>query len=227
MKLRTIAIAAVVALIAVAAAAGATHSGGNSLHTTLTGKAETPKGDPNGSGTAEVKITGKKVCWEIKATERRRRSTAAHIHKGGPGVAGPVVVPFGGAYKAKGCMATTASIAAAIKKNPGATTSTCTTRSTRAARCAASSAPRCDLPSRVCGASRGMVRDAPLARALSSARARRRREASPERRAGRTRARRLRGRSARSSAGTRPGRRRRTHATCDRRRCSSRRGRSR
>jgi hypothetical protein len=119
MKLRTIAIAAVVALIAVAAAAGATHSGGNSLHATLTGKAETPKGDPNGSGTAEVKITGKSVCWEIKATGVTTL-TAAHIHKGGPGVAGPVVVPFGGAYKAKGCMATTASIAAAIQKSPGA-----------------------------------------------------------------------------------------------------------
>ena len=121
MTFKTIAIAAVVALIAVAAASGATHMGGNSLHATLTGKAETPKGDPDGSGTAEVKINGKSVCWEIK-TSKVGTLTAAHIHKGGAGVAGPVVVPFGGAYKAKGCMNTTATIAAAIKKSPAATT---------------------------------------------------------------------------------------------------------
>jgi hypothetical protein len=118
MKLRTIAVAALVALIAVVAASGATRMGGNSLHATLTGKAETPKGDPDGSGTAEVKINGTSVCWELKAS-KIATPNAAHIHKGGPGVAGPVVVPFGGAYMAKGCMKTTAAMAAAIKKSPG------------------------------------------------------------------------------------------------------------
>jgi hypothetical protein len=119
MTFRSIAIAAVIALIAVTAAAGASHKGGNSLHATLTGKAETPKGDPDGAGTAEVKINGKSVCWEIKAS-KVTTLTAAHIHKGGMGVAGPVVVPFGGAFKSKGCMNTTAAIAGAIKKNPAA-----------------------------------------------------------------------------------------------------------
>jgi hypothetical protein len=119
MIVKLIAISAVAALIAVAGAAGSTNAGGNSLHAMLTGKAETPKGDPDGSGTAEVKITGKSVCWEIKAS-KVTTLTAAHIHKGGPGVAGPVVVPFGGAYKSKGCTTTTAAIAAALKKSPGA-----------------------------------------------------------------------------------------------------------
>jgi len=118
MKLRFIGIAAVIALIAVTAAMGANRMGGTSLHTTLTGVAETPKGDPDGSGTAEVKVNGKSVCWEIKAS-KVDALTAAHIHKGGAGVAGPVVVAFGGAYKAKGCTTTTAMIAAAIKKSPG------------------------------------------------------------------------------------------------------------
>ena len=45
---------------------------------------------------------------------------AAHIHKGGPGVAGPVVVPFGAAYKSKGCVKAPAAVAAAIQKRPGA-----------------------------------------------------------------------------------------------------------
>jgi hypothetical protein len=119
MSFRFIAIAAVVALVAVTTAAGAGHKGGTSLHAMLTGKAETPKGDPDGSGTAEVKINGKSVCWEIKAS-KVAAATAAHIHKGGPGVAGPVVVPFGGAYKAKGCTTTTAAVAAAIRKSPSA-----------------------------------------------------------------------------------------------------------
>jgi hypothetical protein len=119
MTFKSIAIAAVIALIAVTAAAGASHKGGNSLHAMLTGKAEKPKGYPNGSGTAEVKINGKSVCWEIKAS-KVTTLTAAHIHKGRAGVAGPVVVPFGGAFKSKGCTTTTAAIAAALKKSPGA-----------------------------------------------------------------------------------------------------------
>jgi hypothetical protein len=83
------------------------------------GKAETPKGDPDGQGTAEVKITGTRVCWEIKVS-KVQTIAAAHIHKGKPGTAGPVVVPFGKVFKAKGCTTTTAKIAAAILRNPAA-----------------------------------------------------------------------------------------------------------
>ena len=108
---------ALLAALVIATGATAALQKTNSLHATLTGKAETPKGDPDGSGTAEVKITGRKVCWEIKVA-RVQTIVAAHIHKGGPGVAGPVVVPFGKVYKSKGCTTTTAAIAAAIQKHP-------------------------------------------------------------------------------------------------------------
>lgn len=118
MRFKYLAIGLLVALIPVAGAAGALQKGTKSLHATLTGKAETPKGDPDGSGTAEVKITGTKVCWEFK-TAKVATLSAAHIHKGGPGVAGAVVVPFGAAFKAKGCTTTTAATAAAILKSPG------------------------------------------------------------------------------------------------------------
>ena len=91
----------------------------NSLHATLAGKSETPKGDPDGRGTAEIKITGRSVCWEIKVSGVQT-IVAAHIHKGRPGTAGPVVVPFGKVFKAKGCTTTTAAIAAAIEKTPSA-----------------------------------------------------------------------------------------------------------
>ena len=116
--MRYLLIAMAAALLAAAGASAALESGGNSLHATLTGKAETPKGDPDGSGTAEVKITGRQVCWEIKVV-RVQTIKAAHIHKGRPGVEGPVVVPFGTTFKAKGCTTTTAALAAAIKANPG------------------------------------------------------------------------------------------------------------
>jgi hypothetical protein len=108
-------------LAALALAAGATAASqkGGSLHATLTGSAETPKGDPDGRGTAEIKITGRRVCWEITVS-KVQTIVAAHIHKGRPGVAGPVVVPFGKTFKPKGCTTTTAAIAAAIVRRPSA-----------------------------------------------------------------------------------------------------------
>jgi hypothetical protein len=107
-------------LIALTCAAGATAAmQKNSLHATLTGKAETPKGDPDGSGTAEVKFNGTQVCWEIHAT-RVGTLMAAHIHKGRPGVAGPVVVPFGKTFRSKGCTTAPRSVVTAILKSPRA-----------------------------------------------------------------------------------------------------------
>ena len=108
-------------LAALVLATGATASltKSNSLHATLLGKSETPKGDPDGRGTAEIKITGRRVCWEIKVSGVQT-IVAAHIHKGRPGAAGPVIVPFGKVFKAKGCTTTTAAIAAAIQKAPSA-----------------------------------------------------------------------------------------------------------
>ena len=111
-------IAALAALTVTAGATAAMQKGG-SLHATLTGAAETPKGDPNGRGTAEVKITGRKVCWEIHATGVTKL-LAAHIHKGRSGTSGPVVVPFGKNFASKGCTTTTAATAAAIERSPGA-----------------------------------------------------------------------------------------------------------
>jgi hypothetical protein len=115
MKLRYLIAASTIALVCAAGATAAMQKG--SLHATLTGKTETPKGDPDGSGTAEIKIAGTQVCWEIHAT-KVGTLMAAHIHKGGPGVAGPVVVPFGAKYKSKGCTTASASLTAAILKSP-------------------------------------------------------------------------------------------------------------
>ena len=43
---------------------------------------------------------------------------AAHIHKGRSGVAGPVVIPLGSAYKATGCQKAAKSLIEAIETNP-------------------------------------------------------------------------------------------------------------
>jgi hypothetical protein len=69
-------------------------SGGRPLTTTLTGAAEVPgPGDPDGSGVAKILLNQgqSEVCFEL-TVEGIAPATAAHIHVGGVGVAGPVVV---------------------------------------------------------------------------------------------------------------------------------------
>jgi hypothetical protein len=64
------------------------------LEASLTGEKEVPgPGDSNGRGEAEVKVHNAKVCYTL-TFKRIAPATAAHIHKGGPNVAGPVVVPL-------------------------------------------------------------------------------------------------------------------------------------
>src|SRR4051812_10854800 len=116
-KLRLLIFAALVGALVPTLAFAAPQKG--SLHATLTGKAEAPKADPDGRGTAEIKITGRRVCWEIRVT-RIGKPSAAHIHKGKPGVAGPVVVPLGGVFKAKGCTTASGAVARAIQAHPRA-----------------------------------------------------------------------------------------------------------
>ena len=60
----------------------------------LDGQNEVPdRGDPNGSGTARVRVWRplRKVCFYI-TYERILAPTAGHIHKGVTGVAGPIKV---------------------------------------------------------------------------------------------------------------------------------------
>jgi hypothetical protein len=62
------------------------------LEASLTGEKEVPgPGDPNGWGEADVKVYKAKVCYELEV-KRIKPATFAHIHRGGPNVAGPIVV---------------------------------------------------------------------------------------------------------------------------------------
>lgn len=69
--------------------------GGRPLSATLTGAEEVPgPGDPDGSGQAELRLNPGQgeVCWTIDVEGIDLPATAAHIHAGAAGVAGPVVV---------------------------------------------------------------------------------------------------------------------------------------
>ena len=62
---------------------------------TLTGEEEVAPGDPDGTGTASIRINSRAgmLCYFIRV-RGIEPATAAHIHEAPPGVAGPVVAPL-------------------------------------------------------------------------------------------------------------------------------------
>lgn len=72
----------------------------------MTGAQEVPgPGDPDGRGFFYWQVRGWKLCYVITA-KRIKPATAAHIHKGAKGVAGPIVVALNAPTKGKasGCI---------------------------------------------------------------------------------------------------------------------------
>jgi hypothetical protein len=64
------------------------------LGVSMNGLQEVPgPGDPNGNGTAEIRVDAAqtRVCWNLYARDIDA-ATAAHIHRGAEGSAGPPVV---------------------------------------------------------------------------------------------------------------------------------------
>ena len=87
----------------------------------MSGKQETPKGDPDGKGTAKIKVEASKgeLCYRL-TWSGIRTPNAAHIHNGKKGKAGPVVIPlFGGAAKHSGCVKASKSLLGKIVRSPG------------------------------------------------------------------------------------------------------------
>lgn len=79
--------------------------------------------EPNATGTAVVRIrkAAGLVCYRLHAANVTLPTTASHIHRGGAGVNGPVVVPFtapGADGNSSGCTATTAALIDEIIGNP-------------------------------------------------------------------------------------------------------------
>ena len=89
-------------------AAGGPDNQRATLMVTLTGTQEVPgPGDPDGTGTAEIRVDPREsqVCWTLSA-RGIDPAAAAHIHRGAPGIAGPPVVTLtvpDAAGRSQGC----------------------------------------------------------------------------------------------------------------------------
>jgi len=84
----------------------------------MSGSVEVPKADGGGgTATITVKKATKQLCWSFRVTGVTG-PTAAHIHAGGAGVAGPVVIPLGGKYKPTGCTTAAPALLAKIVATP-------------------------------------------------------------------------------------------------------------
>ena len=87
----------------------------------LTGASEVPgPGDPAGEGAAAVTIdpVSGEICVDLRATGIQT-AVAAHIHRGGPTVAGPIVVPLTPPTPTSAaCVTATGVLAAEIAANP-------------------------------------------------------------------------------------------------------------
>jgi hypothetical protein len=95
---------------------------GTAFQVALTGEAETPAGDPVATGTATVRLRAGQgqLCYQLAAANLPA-ATAAHIHSGAAGVAGPVAVPLttpDAAGTSSGCATAARSLVASILKAP-------------------------------------------------------------------------------------------------------------
>ena len=79
--------------------------------------------EPNATGTAVVRLLKDSglVCYRLHAANVTLPTVAAHIHRGGAGVNGPVVVPFtapGADGNSDGCTTSTSALVTEIAGNP-------------------------------------------------------------------------------------------------------------
>lgn len=102
---------------------GHSPEGGRPLSASLTGPAEVPgPGDPDGSGSATVRVNPgqPQICYALTVTGIDAAS-AAHVHRGATGAAGPPVVtldaPADGS--SEGCATVARDLAQEILRNPG------------------------------------------------------------------------------------------------------------
>ena len=93
-----------------------------SMWAQLRGDNEPGGGDPNGFGFARVTVdrSTNEVCYRLSVAQISL-ATAAHIHRGAAGTAGPVVVPFDAPANdgfSSGCVAADAALVAEIIADP-------------------------------------------------------------------------------------------------------------
>lgn len=109
-------------MLVVVLAAGPVGAQGRPLATTMSGAEEVPgPGDPDGTGFAVISLNQgqAQVCFELTVSNIAP-ATAAHIHVGPAGVAGPVVVPLSPptSGSSSGCLSADPDLIKDIRKNP-------------------------------------------------------------------------------------------------------------
>src|SRR5687768_1542635 len=120
MRRLTLLAALVLAIVLMAAVPVVASEARATLEASLTGEKEVPDpGDKDGRGEADVNVYKAKVCYELEV-ERIKAATAAHIHRGGPNVAGDIVVelkaPTDGS--SEGCKAISRQLSKNLRDNP-------------------------------------------------------------------------------------------------------------
>lgn len=106
------------ALVAVVVASAATTA--TKFEVGLRGLNESPAAPASNKGTVELTLNAKtgKVCWDFKLGHIDGKPNQAHIHKGGRGVSGNVVVPLGAGYRREGCTTASKALVRSILKRP-------------------------------------------------------------------------------------------------------------
>lgn len=113
--------AAAVALALAAPASAQNAEGGAKLSATLTGAAEVPAGDPDGTGSFSARVNPgqMQVCYDLTAANIAT-ATAAHIHEAPAGQNGGIVVPLTAPAtgSSTGCATVTRELALELIKSP-------------------------------------------------------------------------------------------------------------
>ena len=120
-------LAAVGLTLAMASSVGAQGGGDRAIFAVMTGAKEVDvngehHGDPNGRGSFSATLDGRQLCYGI-TVKNINSPVAAHIHRGGPKVAGPVVQPLmqpatGDPGASSACVKVSRSLARGLRRNP-------------------------------------------------------------------------------------------------------------
>jgi hypothetical protein len=79
-----------------------------------------PTKPPSGSGWAVIRFRAvtSQACWRFGGLHGLPLPTFARIHKGGHGIAGPIVIPLGRTFAGNGCVRFDPRVIAAIEASP-------------------------------------------------------------------------------------------------------------